>query len=376
MTDEPIGRRVARWRLRRRMTQQMLADRLGKSKSWVDKVERGVRALDRYSVLQEIAEVLRIHPTVLLGEERPQPEARPPAGVDRIRAALARYDVSRTPPAGEVQRHVEHAWLTYGYAHYAHLVRLLPDLLDAARSLRAELPEMPVQVYRITSSVLVKLGEADLGWLAADRAMTAAGDEPLLAGAAALSVGQALRALGRDRLALAVTLAAAPRDVPVGALHGTLLLQAALAAASSGDARRADGLIDRAAEIASRPRCDDDRHRTSFGPVAVELARVVAAVELGDAGAAVCRHERVNRHDGWRALPAEYRGAYLLDAARAYLQAGDLRGAGRTLVEADGVAPAEVRWRPVARTLVAEIARRHPAPAGVARLAASVGLMC
>ena len=33
-TDEmPIGRRVARWRVRRRMTQQMLADRLGKSKS-------------------------------------------------------------------------------------------------------------------------------------------------------------------------------------------------------------------------------------------------------------------------------------------------------------------------------------------------------
>ena len=52
MTDEPIGRRLARWRLRRRMTQQMLADRLGKSKSWVDKVERGVRALDRYSVVQ------------------------------------------------------------------------------------------------------------------------------------------------------------------------------------------------------------------------------------------------------------------------------------------------------------------------------------
>src|SRR5205807_9742759 len=39
----PIGRRVAYWRGRRRMSQQVFADRLGKSKSWVDKVERGVR---------------------------------------------------------------------------------------------------------------------------------------------------------------------------------------------------------------------------------------------------------------------------------------------------------------------------------------------
>ena len=57
-----------------------------------------------------------------------------------------------------------------------------------------------MQAYRITSSLLVKLGEADLGWLAADRAMSAAGDDPILAATAAISVAQALRASGRDRL--------------------------------------------------------------------------------------------------------------------------------------------------------------------------------
>jgi transcriptional regulator with XRE-family HTH domain len=40
----------------------VFADRLGKSKSRVDKVERGVRRLDKCSVLQEIAEVLRCRP--------------------------------------------------------------------------------------------------------------------------------------------------------------------------------------------------------------------------------------------------------------------------------------------------------------------------
>lgn len=73
-------------------------------------------------------------------------------------------------------------------------------------------------------------------------------------------------------------------------------------------------------------------------------------------------------------LPAEYRAAYLVDAARAYLQVGDLRGAGRVLVDADGIAPAEVRCRPAARTVIAELARSHLAPAGMARLAALVGL--
>ncbi|MBM7494830.1 transcriptional regulator with XRE-family HTH domain [Micromonospora luteifusca] len=378
--DVPIGRRVARWRVRRSMTQQMLADRLRRSKSWVDKVERGVRALDRYSVIQELAHVLRVDPEVLLGQQRPTP-AGPPDGVDDIRAALARYDTPQAPAQSreEVRRQVGYAWLTYQHAHYGQLVRLLPGLLDAAQG--AQSPELLVQAYRITSSLLVKLGEADLGWLAADRAMAAAGDDPVLAATATVSVGQALRASGRDRLALAATLAAANRVTPGSqrsagewAVGGTLLLQAALAAAGCGEHRRADELTERAAGVAAQIRGYDDQHRTSFGPIAVELARVVLAGLRGDAAEALQRHSAVVRREGWRRLPAEYRGAYLVDAARAYLQVGDLRGAARALVDADSVAPAEVRCRPLVRTVIADVARAQPAPAGVARLATLVGL--
>ncbi|MFI6263373.1 helix-turn-helix domain-containing protein [Micromonospora sp. NPDC051006] len=376
----PIGRRVAHWRVRRRMTQQMLADRLRRSKSWVDKVERGVRPLDRYSVIQELAQVLRIDPTVLLGQHQTT-RAGTLDGVDEIRAALARYDSGSDtmPPAEELRRQVGHAWLTYQHAHYPQLVRVLPGLLDAAQGVQSV--ELLVQAYRITSSVLVKLGEADLGWLAADRAMAVAGGDPVLAATAAVSVGQALRASGRDRLALAATTAAASRVAPgprrpagEWAVCGTLLLQAALAAAACADPRRAEELTDRAAGLAAQLRGYDDAHRTSFGPIAVDLARVVTAAERGDAGEAVQRHAAVIRREAWRRLPAEYRGAYLVDAARAYLQLGDLRGAARALVDADSVAPAEVRCRPSARAVIAEVARSHPAPAGVARLATLVGL--
>ncbi|RAO13855.1 hypothetical protein ONO86_00461 [Micromonospora noduli] len=409
--DLPIGRRVARWRVRRSMTQQMLADRLRRSKSWVDKVERGVRALDRYSVIQELAHVLRVDPEVLLGEQRPTP-AGPPDGVDDIRAALARYDTphAQEQTMEEVRRQVGYAWLSYQHAHYGQLVRVLPGLLDTAQAART--PELLVQASRITSSLLVKLGEADLGWLAADRAMSAAGDDPILAATAAISVAQALRASNRDRLALTAALTAANRITPAPAhsrdhevdgpfedrigrqphdhrgggrgepqrlagewaVGGTLLLQAALAAAGCGESRRADELIDRAAGIAAGLRGYDDMHHTSFGPIAAKLARVVVTAQRGDAGEALQRHSTLVRREAWRRLPAEYRGAYLVDVARAYLQVGDVRGAARALVDADSVAPAEVRCRPLARTVIADVARCHPAPAGVARLANLVGL--
>ncbi|MFF3865968.1 helix-turn-helix domain-containing protein [Micromonospora sp. NPDC001898] len=374
------------------MTQQMLADRLGKSKSWVDKVERGVRALDRFSIVQDVAEVLRVDTSVLVdGGARPAGTAGAVEGLDGLRAALARYDTclpGPRPSTGELRRRVEHAWSTYQHAGYPQLVRALPGLLGDAQRARAAAPagdgaDLLVQVYRLTASVLVKLGEADVAWLAADRAMALAADDPLLAAVAAIPLGQALRASGRGGLAVAATLAAAHRIASPAsyegppqelALCGTLLVEAALAAASSGDARGAGELADRAAEVAERVGDGHDHHRTSFGPTAVELARVAVAVALGDGGGAVSRHERATGRSTWGRLPVEHRAAHLVDAARAYLHVGDLLRAGRALVDADRTAPAEVRCRPLARTVIADLARGGPTPADVAHLAMVVGL--
>jgi transcriptional regulator with XRE-family HTH domain len=388
------------------MTQQMLADRLGKSKSWVDKVERGVRTLDRYTVIQDLAEVLRVDPVALLGRDAlPSPAARAAAhGVDGVRAALDRYDTVLTgpqvlaaPPVGELGRRVRHAWLTYQHADYPQLLRMLPGLLGDTQHAHAVhacagvgagdgggAAELLVQAYRITSSVLVKLGEGDLGWLAADRAISVATGDPLRAAVAAVPLGQALRALGRPRPALAVTIAAAHRIAPAVrrgddpprdlALHGTLLVQAALAAAGFGDEHSARELGDQAARIADETGEDHDRHWSGFGPTAVELARVAAAVELGAGGEAVVLHERVVGAEHWRRLPAEHRAAYLLDVTRAYLQVGDPFAAGRALVDADRTAPAEVRLRPLARTLLTDLTRHGPVPADVARLATALGV--
>src|SRR5690348_2412992 len=154
-----MGRRVAYWRNRRRMSQQMFADRLGKSKSWVDKVERGVRRLDKYSTIAEIAQVLQVDVTELTGgrEQPRRPEGGSPGGgpneVPDIQAALERYDTlkpfymrsERTMPLSELCKSVDHAWMTFQHANYMSLAKALPKLIvdaqladgtgrDAARS--------------------------------------------------------------------------------------------------------------------------------------------------------------------------------------------------------------------------------------------------
>jgi transcriptional regulator with XRE-family HTH domain len=396
--DLPIGRRLARLRTRRQMTQQMLADRLGKSKSWVDKVERGVRTLDRYSVITEVATVLRVDPTLLLGRDTRRATGSGEtvaAGVEGVRAALARYDTTPadpdapTPtPARELAGRVGHAWLTYDHADYPGLLRALPGLLGDAQQTHAasgdcEATGLLVQAYRITASVLVKLGEADLGWLAADRAMAiASGDSPLSA-SAVVPLARALRALDRPRLALAVTLPAAhritthrpPHDTcDVLPLRGVLLLEAAHAAANCGDTNGVRDLLDQAAQIAARVNDADDPHRTGFSPAAIVLAQITTAADLGDAHKAITGHAEVVASAQWRRLPVEHRAAYLLDIARAYLQVGDLLAAGRALVQADRTASAEIRLRPAARTVIADLTRGGVLPADVAAIARTVGL--
>ncbi|WBB98884.1 helix-turn-helix domain-containing protein [Solwaraspora sp. WMMA2080] len=382
-----VGRRVALWRVRRQMTQQVLADRIGRSKSWVEKVERGVRRLDRFSLIRQVAEVLRVDPAELIGPARPSEHGGAVDGVAAVRAALASYEVFTAADSGpaverEATQQVEHAWSTYQHGDYPRLLRMTPELLDAARRLHATRPgpgaELLVRAYRIIALVLVKVGEPELAWLAADRALAVAGGDPVLAGSAAVPLGQALRGLGQDRLAMTTTVAAADRiataSVECGPVYGTLLLQAGLAAAGCGETRSVDELLGRAADVAGRIGDGLDYRTASFGPAAVELAHVVAAVESGDARQAVRRHETATRQLTWRGLPAEHRAAYLVDAARAHLGVGDFAAAGRWLVEADRVAPAEIRCRPSARTVVAEIARCGPDTAGVARLATALGL--
>lgn len=384
----PIGRRVAYLRVRRRLSQQSFADRLGKSKSWVDKVERGVRSLERLSTIREIAAVLRVDTAALLGRDvEPAGVAERRAGVARIRAALSAYPMAfgrqtdRDVMSHEgLAREVRHAWMTYQHARYPRLVELLPTVVAEVHRAHALDPEVGraavVEAYRVTAALLVKLGEGSLAWLAADRAMSAAGNDRVLLGCAAVQLGQVLRASARAR---PVMLAAASRIVSGTpqelSLRGSLLVQAALIAARAGDDRSVGELLDEAAKLGVQVGDGNDHHRTAFGPTAVELAQVAAAVELGDGSQAVARHEEAIGRDGWRWLPVEHRAAHLIDAARAYLQTDDPANAARVLLRAERIAPAEIHHRPAVRDVVAQVARDPDAPATITQLAFNLGVL-
>jgi transcriptional regulator with XRE-family HTH domain len=402
----PIGRRVAYWRGRRKMSQQVFADRLGKSKSWVDKVERGVRRLDKFSVLYEIADVLQLDVQLLVGKA---PERRisgltcvDQVEIEEIRSALERYEsmnaffdlVPDPPGLPELEKAISHAWLTYQYARYGVLTRALPKLLRDAQAADAALDgnagrraaHLLGQVYQIASSTLRKLGEYELAWLAADRSMAVsqrAGDQ-LLAGTASFRVGNALLALGRARPALEVNVNIANRIAPGGvndtrperfSVYGMLLLQGAMAAAQMGDSNTVRDLFNGAAEAAGRLGRDENHYWTSFGPTNLELHRTAAAVELGEGRQAVETHKRIEPA-GFNALLPERRAHHMLDLARGLTQIGDVEKAGEMLVYGDQLAPSEIRCRPLAHEVMSDVLRRTRGapPLPVAELAEHMGV--
>ncbi|MFI1193989.1 helix-turn-helix domain-containing protein [Micromonospora sp. NPDC020750] len=407
MDELPIGRRVAYWRGRRKMSQQVFADRLGKSKSWVDKVERGVRRLDKFSVLYEIAYILEVDVQLLLGKD---PERRAdvlncidPVEVQEIRAALERYDSMSAyfdaapfpPPLMDMRKAVNHAWLTYQYGRYGMLTRALPKLLRDAQAADAghdgdqarDAAHLLGQVYQIASSVLRKLGECDLAWLAADRSMAVAqrADDQLLAGIATTRVCNAMVAMGRARSALELNVNIANRLAPGGgndatpdrlSVYGILLLQGAMAAARLGDSATVDDLINGAQEAAVLLGGDQNHYWTSFGPTNVELHRAAAAVELGDGGRAVEVHHQRIPESSFNGLLPERRAHHLLDIARGMAQIGDVATAGEMLLRGDRLAPSEIRCRPIAHEVMSDVLRRTRGalPPPIAELAEHMGV--
>lgn len=406
MDELPIGRRVAYWRGRRKMSQQVFADRLGKSKSWVDKVERGVRRLDKFSVVYEIADVLQVDVQLLLGKDV---ERRPDSincidqvEVEEIRAALERYDqmsaffqpTPQCPPLPEMKKAVSHAWLTFQHAKYGVLARTLPKLLRDAQAAdtahshgedAADAAHLLGQVYQIASSALRKLGEHELSWLAADRSIAVsqrAGDQ-LLAGIASYRVGSALLALGRARPSLEVNVNIANRIAPgheIGtperlSVYGMLLLNGAMAAARIGDSATVRDLVCGAEEAARELGGDFNHYWTCFGPTNVQLHRAAAAVELGDGRMAVETHEQIDQ-EGFASLLPERRAHHYLDIARGYTQIGNVEKASEMLLEGDRLAPSEIRCRPLAHEVLSDVLRRtRGTPAApIAELAEHMGV--
>ena len=383
--QKALGRKIAAERRRRGLSQPEMARMIDRSVAWVSQVERGVRKVDRMSVLEAVAAALEV-PLAELAAEAPVVAAviEEPPGASGLRLVLsgaytlrAMLDGRRAPAVSTVRTKARKAWeLAHAgrYADLADLLRgLVPDLETAARAVeeeqRAEVFELMAATYQACSVALAKLGEPEAAWIAADRAMAAAerAGNPLLVAAGAFRlvfVFITARHYGQaEETARTATEALWPLadqgDPQAMSLWGGLTLQRAVVAARLGDPDTAYDQLERARQVAGRLGEGRNDYNTEFGPANVGLQEVAIAVDLGDAGRAL-RAAAVVDTSG---LSPERRARLLIEMARAHAQRRQADEAVAALLQAERITPELVRGHALVRQLVSDLLTMQDPPA-------------
>jgi hypothetical protein len=288
-------------------------------------------------------------------------------------APLARALLSPPTPAevvpGRLAEQANGLWRLRQQARYRKLAAGLPAVLTRARSGELALAEdrslasVLTHLYNAASSLAKMLGSAELAGIAADRAVRAAAltGDPLLNAAAAYRLANVLLAAGQPEPAQAVAIRAADQLRPVltaspshTATWGALIATSALAAtqtAADADARELLGAAKVAADLLATEHAD---LFAVFGPANWLIHAVHVAAALGDGATAVTRAHQipVTRLPGYL---AERRTWLLIGTARGHALRGDLTAAALALLDADHLAPEELRRNPDARTLLATL---------------------
>ena len=400
---------VLYWMQRRGMTRQVFADRLGKSVSWVDKIRTGDRQLDRVSVLRQIATVLDIPFNVLIDRDEAEQRRLCPdeREIEAVRHALGRYDAITNVfrPNGDVlpesdlpglERSVRYGWMAFQAANYQAVGQLLADLIRDAQAaawqldgdLRHSAQGWLAWTYQLTAATAFKLGDSELGWIAADRGIQVAEQtaDLTLISSAARRVAHALTATHQSRAAVTMVRSATERlepqlahaDPAFVSAYGMLLLKGSIAAAELGQAADVRDLQNAALDTAERlGGGEHNEHWSAFGATNVRVHEVCALADMQGGGMAIEAAERIAYGDLMR-LPRERRASHLLDVTRGYLQWGKRDDAASALLDADQLAPEEVRCRRLTRQIVNELIQSYPRgsrPTGaIVKLARAVGV--
>jgi transcriptional regulator with XRE-family HTH domain len=382
--QQALGRKIAAERRRRGLSQPELARMIGRSVAWVSQVERGVRKVDRMSVLETVATALDV-PLAELAAEAPVVAAvteEPPdarglrlvlSGAHALRAML---DGRRPPTLSTLRSQSRKAWeLTHAgrYTDLTDLLRgLVPDLETAARTLtgsrRTEVFELMAAIYQACSAGLAKLGEPEAAWIAADRAMAAAerADNPMLVAAGAfrlvfvfLAARHYDQAEETARTAVDALHPMADRGDPQAmSLWGALTLQRAVTASRINDPDAAYRHLEEARQIAARLGEGRNDYNTEFGPANVALHEIAVAVELGDAGRALRTAAAVDT----TGLSPERRARMLIDIARAHAQRRQVQEALAALRQAEDITPEQVWTHDLVRQIVSDLLTMQDPP--------------
>ncbi|WP_405740498.1 helix-turn-helix domain-containing protein [Streptomyces sp. NBC_01525] len=385
-----IGERIAFYRKRRGYTQEVLAGLAGRSTDWLAKIETGRRKPPRIDMLTELAHILRVPLGDLLGQtvlvESGQQQDDVPAVRDalmsprRLSRLLFGPEVeAQLPTPAPVAVRVEHAWNDYQGGRLGSVIAALPALLRAAQELedraarvgddRRDCWAVSARTHHLAATTLAKIGESDISWLAAERAMRAAdeSDDPLVLASAARSGTHSLIANGRydDALELGNTAAAwlsarvSETDPAALSLLGMIHLRAAVAAARHQDRPTATTLLDRAEELADDLGSDENYWQTGFGPTNVALHRLSVELDL-DNISYVIAHGGIDVDH----MPQERSVSHRIDYARGLSLAGRTDDAFVALRTAERTSPQLVRNNPRVRETLRDLIKQSPVTGG------------
>ncbi len=373
---DQIGRRIARARKLRGLTQTGLAAKVPCSKSLIAQVERGHKPATP-SLIAAVSRALNVDVTELTGQPYRGSDARSDrihGAMTQIRQALVYWDVApvlEVPPRSldALARETHKATRLRMQASYAELGAVLPALIkeltvhvhDVRGAEKARAFRLLADAYTAVDSMAYKLGYMDLFALAVERMAWAAerGDDPLLRPVAAIRRSSAFLAtaawdgglvlLDRAGHDLEHHLSDAPGPLSV---FGTVHLRAAIMAARGNRAGSAWESMGHAREVAGRIGRDTKDYGLLFGPSNVGIHEVAVAVELGDADEAVRRSAGLRLPDD---LPRERSSHHYIDLSRAWLWQGKADKALACVSLAEQLAPQRTRYHPMARETVARL---------------------
>jgi transcriptional regulator with XRE-family HTH domain len=400
MTDTlSIGQRVRWYRIRRGLSQEALAGLVGRTVDWLGKAERGVIPLDRLPVIKALADALDVSLGDLLAEPSLVDWTPPDAGprtVPALRDALMDYrQITRLlgghepgppPPLDLLSRQVADVWTSYQEARFSRVTRDLPAVLSAAQLAtreyhgdnQARAHGLLALTYQAAAMTLTKVGETDLAWTASDRGLAAAerSGDPVVLGSLFRSVAHSLLSTGQYTAAVRLTTQAAdylrsklalrsPGMAPqltqlltgpdhgrtgddLLSVYGTLFLAGAMAAARAEDRATTRDFLAEADHAARRLGRDGNQMWTSFGPTNVAIHRVATAAELGDMQVAADLDPQLDTS----ALTTERRVRHALQVARALSTRNRQDQALDVLLDAEQLAPEQVRYHFLSRQLV------------------------
>lgn len=362
-----LGQRLRRARQQRRQTQAVVAGLAGITTDYLYQIERG-KKLPALSVIVEIARVLRVPISELLGEAAPPRPAPPPEAGTAIHQALTQPAVGNDGAnVASLYAEIRAAWRTWqsSPARYSQLAVQLPDLITATEQLRRsyssaqdglannrQVRRCAVDLYGLVRTVAKRVGRVDLALVAADRGVAAAeaDDDPIRLAGARWNLVQVLLAQGQPEGAEAIARhAAAALDDYIGsdldalAMQGALRLLKAIADVRQGKAWAARdevrSVVPMAARTGERNVC-----WTAFGPTNVALYAVSVEVEAGENAEGLRLAERIEPAPS---LSIERRVAFQLEQANGYNQRKDYASALVMLQTTSVDAPEDVKYRPL-----------------------------